>query len=98
MRKTPGPSVAVVKRLERIERPLFRAFGLFSPYAQQESLGCRAIGADASFKLSGGAEAPRCTRILQHRAQSSLLAPPSKCGEHSYPPRIESKTLSEVCP
>src|SRR5262245_6982181 len=86
----------VQPRSERIERPLFRALGLSRADAQQKSLGRRAVSADASFKLPGAAEPPRRTRVLQHRAQGSLLAPLSKCGEHSHPPSIERKTLSEV--
>ena len=38
-------------RSERIERPLFRAFSLSRANAQQKSLGRRAVGADAFFKL-----------------------------------------------
>src|SRR5262249_33902778 len=91
-------SSRVEPRSERIERPLFRALGLSCADAQQKSLGRRAVGADASFKLPGGAEPPRRTRVLQHRAQRSLLAPLSKCGEHSHPASIEGKTLSEVLP
>src|SRR5262249_62417816 len=65
--------------------------------AQQKSVGRRAVGADASFKLPGGAEPPRRTGVLQHRAQRSLLAPLSKCGEHSHPPRLRAKPYPRCC-
>src|SRR5215470_4771522 len=80
-------------RSEGIERPLFRAFGLSRADAQQKSLGRKAVGANAFFKLPGRTEPPRRTGILQHGAQRSLLTPLSKCVEHSHPPRIDGKNL-----
>src|SRR5262249_23705945 len=77
--------------LERVERPLFRAFGLSRTYASQKPLGRKAVRADAFFKLPGGTVSPRRTGRPQQRAQRSLLIPLSERGEHSHPPSIDGK-------
>src|SRR5262249_10839341 len=91
------PAGELKPRSERIERPLFRAFGLFRADAQQKSLGRRAVGAGAFFKLAGGTEPARRSGVLQHRTQASLLPPCSDGVKHSHSPTIAEKTLPGCC-
>jgi hypothetical protein len=70
------------------QRPFLGDLGLSCTYCQEQALRRGSVGADALLKLPSRPEPPGGSRVLQHCAKRSLLAPlADRSPIHSHPPR-----------
>jgi hypothetical protein len=73
--------------LKRSQRPFLGDLGLSCTDCQEQALRRGSVGADALLKLPGRPEPPGGSRVLQHCAKRSLLAPlADRSPIHSHPP------------
>jgi hypothetical protein len=73
--------------LKRSQRPFLGDLGLSCTYCQEQALRGGSVGADALLELPSRPEPPGGSRVLQHCAKGSLLAPlADRSPIHSHPP------------